>query len=368
MRHGIWGAAWVLVGLFSVSTAGAETVSYSANLQTSKGNPVTDILILEAAPGQPARATPYPHVLPGSGTVVISHDSPIVPSRSLIIGLTDGTDENGVDKIQLIMFLDPDFAGANDGGLFSTVFPGARHNDTINRLKAAVAGDAAELAWFADTFFAGPAAGAAFATGGRFVVAEFTGLNIIGNAASAGNWMITSFQSFGSNDPNAQSNRSTARILETAKVDTGPFDIELSLTNLGEIAFDKSVLNNTGVEWRAFRLILGTGLGPDFVPSTDQDALSFLPALNNREETGAFPNVAVGDDEAVFTGSLNPGGTARFVVFVRSDTAGPHTVTLRQIAVASAAPAPALSTLSLVVLVVVLGGLAALRLRQHAAI
>jgi hypothetical protein len=176
------------------------------------------------------------------------------------------------------------------------VFPGARHGETITNLLAAVGGDAAALAWFTHTFFTGPAAGAAFASGGAFVVAEFTSLDIIGTNATAGNWMITSFQSLQGNHPNAQSNRATALIEETAKVDTGPFDIELSVSNAGELAFDKTVLNETGVNWSRVLLILGTGTGASFVPSTAQDALSFQLALNNREETGAFPTLNTGDD------------------------------------------------------------------------
>ena len=62
---------------------------------------------------------------------------------------------DGSDKTQLVMLLDPSFAAAHAGSPFSSVFPGARHSETITALMAAVAGDAAQLAWFTDTFFSG---------------------------------------------------------------------------------------------------------------------------------------------------------------------------------------------------------------------
>jgi len=347
-----------------VRIAGAVPVSYSANLSTSKGNPVTDVLIIEADGAAPARATVYPTQLPGTGTAIISHDAPFAPTKSLIIGLTEGLDEFGADKTQIVMFLDVNFAAANAGVLFSSVFPGVRHSETIARLRAAVAGDAVELAWFTDTFFTGSAAAAAFATGGAFTVAEFTGLTIIGTNATAGNWMITSFQALAANNPNAQSNRATALIGETAKIDLGPFDIELSVGDAGELAFDKTVLNNTGENWNAFRLLLGTGTGANFVPSTALDGLSFVASLNNREDTGAFPNVLVEEDRIFFTGALAVGGTARFVVFVNTQVDEPHTVTLRQVAIGTSAPAPVMGRWSLAVLILLLGGLASLKLRR----
>jgi hypothetical protein len=352
--------------------AHAETVSYSANLNTSKGNPVTDILILESTGAQPARASVYPFQLPGTGPVVITHDAPAAPTRSLIIGLTEGIDENGADKTQIVMFLDRGFAAANAGIPFSSVFSGVRHSETITRLKAATAGDATALAWFADTFFAGPAAQAAFASGGPFAIAEFTSLKIIGKNATAGNWLITSFLPLTATDPNAQSGRPTALIGETARIDTGPFDIELSVSRPGpesELAFDKSVFNNTGVAWNGFRLVLGKGTGANFVPSTAQDGLSFVPQLNNRETTGAFPTAVVEEDTILFTGALGAGGTARFVVFVNTAAQGAQLITLRQIALpapVATTPVPTLGQWSLAGLAALLVAFAGFRLRRPA--
>ena len=350
-----------------VSPASGVMVSYTANLSTSKGNPVTDLLILESDGIHPVQASIYPSDVPGRGTAVISHEAAFQPTKSLLIGVTEGMDVDGSDKTQLVMFLDPGFAAAHAGSPFSSVFPGTRHSETIAHLTAAVAGDATELAWFTDTFFSGPAAGAAFDSGGAFVVAEFTSLKMIGQNATAGNWMITSFQSLPANDPNAQSGKVTAVIGETAKVDLGPFDIQLLIDGDGVFAIDKSVLNNTGVPWRQFVFQLGTGVGAAFVPSTSGDGLAFDDTLNNREESGAFPTAVVGKDRIVFSGLLPPGGTARFVVFVATTITADHLVTVRQIA-ATAAPAgaPVLGSWSLLGLVLLLGGLAAFQLRRNA--
>ena len=352
--------------LCGVSPASGVMVSYTANLSTSKGNPVTHLLILESDGIHPVQAFIYPSDVPGRGTAVISHEAAFQPTKSLLIGVTEGVDVDGSDKTQLVMFLDPGFAAAHAGSPFSSVFPGARHSDTIAHLTAAVAGDATELAWFTDTFFSGPAAGAAFDSRGPFVVAEFTSLKMIGQNATAGNWMITSFQSLPSNDPNAQSGKVTAVIGETAKVDLGPFDIQLLIDGDGVFAIDKSVLNNTGVPWRQFVLQLGTGVGAAFVKSAG-DGNAFDDALNNREESGAFPSVFVGQDRIVFTGLLPPGGTARFVVFVATTITADHLVTVRQIAAStSPAGAPLLGPWSLGALVLLLGGLAAFQLRRNA--
>ena len=349
--------------LLLASLAHGETVSYTANLNTSKGNPVYDILILETD-GTQVHAAVYPSELPGRGTSVISHDVPFTPTKSLVIGLTEGQDTDGSDKTELIMFLDNAFAAANVGVPFSSIFAGARHSVTVANLQEAAAGNAAQLAWFTDTFFPGPAAGAAFDSHGPFTVAEFTFLKIIGASAVSGNWMITSQQTVPADDPNALEGRATEVIGETAKVDTGPFDISFTLSEGGEFAADKTVLNNTGVAWQRFEMQLGTGSGGSFVPSTTGDGLSFNATLSNHESTGAFPNVVVAEDRIIFTGFLPPGGTAHFIVFVTVPLDLP-TITLWQIAIARATAAPALTPWSLAVLALLLSGLGAFRLHRR---
>jgi len=357
----------VVVLLSVASVAHGETVSYVANLQTSKGNPVYDILVLEADNTQQVHATIYPSQLPGEGPSVITHDVSFTPVKSLIIGLTEGKDTDGTDKTQIIMFLDSSFAAAHTGVPFSSIFPGTRHSTTISNLQAAVGGDAAQLAWFTDTFFPGPAAGAAFDSRGPFTVAEFTSLTIDGASAAAGNWMITSLQTVPFNDSDAIEQRATEVINETAKIDTGPFDIAFSLTthnNDGQFAIDKSVLNNTGVAWQRFEMDLGTGSGAKFVPSTTGDGLYFVSTLDNHEETGAFPSVLVEEDRIVFTGFLPPGGTARFVVFVGTTTNDEPTVTVRQMATGGVHQAPALDRWSLAALAILLSAAGRRTLRR----
>ena len=354
----------VLLGL--TAPAGAVMVSYPANLSTSKGNPVTHLLILESDGVPPVRAT-FTADVPGRDTSIVSHDAPVAPTRSLLIGVTEGVDVDGTDKTQLVMFLDPAFAAANAGAPFSSVFPGARHSETIAHLLAAWSGDAAELAWFTDTFFSGPAAGAAFASGGAFVVAEFTVLKMIGENATAGSWMITDFASLPPIDPNAQPGFVTAAIEETAKGDTGPFDIELSVDGNGSFAIDKRVRNDTGVAWKSFVLQLGSGVGDGFAPSPPGDGLNFDAGENNREESGAFPTALVEEDRITFSGFLPPGATARFIVFVETDTDAPHLVTVRQIAsVTQVAGAPTLQPWALASLALLLAAISCLRLRRVA--
>jgi hypothetical protein len=152
---------------------------------------------------------------------------------------------------------------------------------------------------------------------------------------------------------------------ETARVDLGPFDIELSVDGDGIFALDKRVLNNTPFAWKQFVLQLSTGVGAGFVSCVPGDGLGFDDSLNNHDESGAFPNVVVEEDLIEFSGFLPPGGTARFVVFVATDTTGDHLVTVRQSAVnAAPARAPMLDASSLVVLVVVLSVLAGLQLHR----
>jgi hypothetical protein len=356
------GIRLAVLALASLAAAEARAVmvTYTATLATSKGNPVTHVLILESDGVHPVQASVYPSEIAGHGTVFIRHDAPFQPTRSIVIGITEGvSDVDGSDKTQIVMFLDPQFVAANEGVPFSSVFPGARHNETITRLLAA-AGDDAELAWFTDTFFDGPAAGAAFASGGAFTVAEFSNTSSIGRNATAGNWMITGFRALEQNHPDAQSGQATADVEESAK-SPGPFDIQL-LIGVTAFAVDKTVTNDTGLAWSRFVLELGTGLGPAFVTSTAGDGIGFDETQNNREETGTFPTLVVEEDRIVFSGFLAPGATARFVVFVQANPTQSPLVTIRQSVVAAPSPAPALGSFTLGLLVVALCALAALRL------
>ena len=316
-----------------VGKANAEFISYVANIETSTGNPMTDILILEEDTSGIVQASVFGSDLPGFGTSVIGHDPGFDPVRSLILGLTEGADETGAPKTQIMAFLDDDFAAANVGRKWSEVFVGSRHSLTINSLTAAVAGDMAERAWFTDTFYPGPADGAAFATGGSFTVAEFTGLNLAGSSAVNGNWIINSLGEI--SVPGEMSGSRLSFDIDETAVDLGSFDIELALSFGLEVGVDKTVLNDSGDDWKNFVMELGTTVNGEFIPSTAGDGLGFIESANfpNREETGAFPNVFVEEDRLVFTGDLHDGFSAQFITFIDSDTLDPHAFTLRQFAV-----------------------------------
>ncbi len=177
------GLVAIVGSLVMAQWAAAAPITYRSHVATSRGNPITDLLILESD-GLTVHATIYPEEAPGNGALVLQHDPGFDPVRTLVIGITEGVDAEGSAKTQIIMFLDAAFTTANHGAPYSAAFPGARHSETITRLQAAVAGDATELAWFTDVFFTGPAAGASFASRGRFRVAEFTVLDPIDGASA----------------------------------------------------------------------------------------------------------------------------------------------------------------------------------------
>ena len=167
-RRAIW-SAWVSVGVVAAlaGTAGAMSVSYTASMNTSAGMPVTDILILETDGTQTSIDLAF--TLPGTGLSTLTHEEGFQPTRSLVVGVTEGP-----EKAQIVMFLDSEFAIANAASKFSVAFPNTRHSELIARLTAAQAGDADEITWFTDTFFPGDGAAAAFDTGGSFSVGEFS--------------------------------------------------------------------------------------------------------------------------------------------------------------------------------------------------
>ncbi len=323
----------VVINLAFAGPLLAAPVSYAVDFETSRQNPVTDILILEADEQDTVYATIYSLDLPGSGHSIISHEPTHDPLRSLIIGLTIGEDDEGIDKTQLVMFVDSQFAAANQDVKFSEAFPGARHSVTITNLLAAVGGDSTQLDWFTDTFFTGPAAEAVFDTGAAFTVAEFTALSTIGNAVTAGNWVLnTPIEELPGSDPDAHNSLLTVLIDETA-ADTEHFDIELSPDGDGSFAMDKTVVNNSGVPWTSFILRIGTGLGEDFVQNPSPPAAQFNFQDDNREETGAFPKVDFNPTQIRFNGFLDIGESARFIFFIGTSTNDPHKITVRQTAI-----------------------------------
>jgi hypothetical protein len=94
----------------------------------------------------------------------------------LIIGLTQG-----VDKTQIVMFMNDAFAAGATGLPFSESFSTTRHSELINHLLLAESGNQSELDWFANVFFPSDGTAASFVTGGSFTAMEFTNGDPIGN-------------------------------------------------------------------------------------------------------------------------------------------------------------------------------------------
>ena len=339
----------------------AETVSYTASLDTSVGNPVTNIMTWET--NGTSTYIDYVFELPGVGTSVLSHDVPFTPTQSLVVGQTVGVDADGNDKEQIVMFLDDDFAVANVGQKFSVAFPNTRHSVLLSNLQAAVGGDATQLTWFENTFFPGDGAAAAFDTGGSFTVAEFTNLRVIGGTATHGNWTVNSVRPTAAIIPINEEFKLPRTDIDETATDMGPFDVQFEIRDdisglvTGTGAIDKTVLNDSDEDWTSFEMILGTGLGGTFAASTDGDTLAFSEPFSSspRELTDFFDDLLIEEDRLVFSNGILPAGqTAEFTVYVDVSDLSDNPFTIRQ----SGIPEPASLALML------LGGLALLRRKR----
>lgn len=332
------------ISLVARRDAVAVPVTYTANLNTSAGNPVTDIMILESDGTQ--TFLDYSFTLPGLGTSALSHDAPFLPTESLVIGLTEG-----VDQQQIIMFVNNDFAEANVDVRFSEAFPNTHHSELIGRLTAAEAGDADELAWLTDTFFPGDGALASFATGGSFTVAEFTSLTVIGTNATSGNWLLEGLQEIEFEQPQTQFDLPTLTLDEGA-TDAGPFDVELeNQRSNGLFVIETNIRNDTGGRITEVELLLGSDLGPEFMPSEMDDDVDFavIKGPGHEDQSGIFSVVQSEVDRIVFSGgSLGPGQSAKLVTLLQTNGALPLPFTLRQTATVIPIPEPASATLLLI--------------------
>jgi len=137
----------------------------------------------------------------------------------------------------------------------------------------------------------------------------------IGVTGSAGNWGLQ-----WSAQPGQLSVDKTA-------TDLDPFDMEITVAGGGQIReILENVINNAGEDWADYHFQLGSGLGPDFVPSQPGDGLGFASALSQ-----AFPGLLLTEDELSFDGGTVPiGGTADFAVTIGLRGDDPFTFTLRQ--------------------------------------
>ena len=129
-----WTRFAAFAALLASAPVHAAPVSYTANLNTSLGNPVTNIFIWESDGVQ--TSLDYVYTVPGTGTAVLSHDVPFVPAKTLIVGMTVGQDAEGNDKTQIVMFMNESFASANAGQKFSAAFPNSRHSVLIAQMEA----------------------------------------------------------------------------------------------------------------------------------------------------------------------------------------------------------------------------------------
>jgi hypothetical protein len=162
----------------AASAAPMTQVDYTLNLGngTLNGNNVTSLMIFETD-GTGAVNLDFPFTVTGSGTTILSHMVSFVPTTSLIIGLDLASASD--PKTHLVFFTDPDFPAGLDGQLFSAIFPNTRHNDFINRLLAAQAGDAGQIAYLTNFFLTGDGSTAAFDTGITPVAVEFSVITVL---------------------------------------------------------------------------------------------------------------------------------------------------------------------------------------------
>ena len=162
---------------------------------------------------------------------------------------------------------------------------------------------------------------------------------------SAGNWRLAT---------SAQPNQ---LVVDKTATDLDPFDMEITVTGGGQLReILENAINTTGEDWADYHILLGFGLGPDFVPSQPGDGLGFTNALSQ-----AFPGLVITEDELSFDGGTVPiGGAADFALTIGLPGDEPITFTLRQFpTTGDVIPEPA--TLSLLGL----GALALLRRRKR---
>jgi hypothetical protein len=179
-----------VAAMFAATLAHADvTTSYNLNLNpgTSAGNPVTNIMILEAnANGSQLlidyAGSPNGFNVSGAGFSTLTHTSAFAPAMSLIIGLTQQ-----VDKISLVIFMSDAFAAQAAGTNFNPNFFSITHNAFIARVLAAETGSQSDLNWFRDVFFPIDGSRMAFQTGGSSTAMEFTVGVVIGQVPEQAN-------------------------------------------------------------------------------------------------------------------------------------------------------------------------------------
>jgi len=132
---------------------------------------------------------------------------------------------------------------------------------------------------------------------------------------TAGNWRLAT---------SAQPNELT--VSKTA-TDLDPFDMQITVAGGGVLRqILEDVINTTDEDWADYHMLLGFGLGPEFVPSEPGDGLGFADALSQ-----AFPGLAISEDELSFDRGIVPiGEPADFALSIEVPGDQPFTFTLRQ--------------------------------------
>ena len=101
----------------------------------------------------------------------------------------------------------------------------------------------------------------------------------------------------------------------------GYIDIEFTVTQSGgvtEYQFFESVENNTGTLWNGYLIMLGYGVGANFMLSTDDDGLDFdVPDLDWGLASSAFTEIATDGEWMLFAGGFQ--GTGAETIQFRID-------------------------------------------------
>ena len=101
----------------------------------------------------------------------------------------------------------------------------------------------------------------------------------------------------------------------------GYIDIEFAVTPSGgvtEYQFFESVDNNTGAIWNGYSMMLGYGVGANFLLSTSDDGLDFdVPDLDWGLASSAFTEILTNGEEILFSGGFQ--GTGAETIQFRID-------------------------------------------------
>ncbi len=178
-------ALCLLAVLAAPAASNAQTTtSYSLSLNpgTSAGNPVTNIMIFEAAAGGSQLFIDYggssnAYTVSGTGLSTLTHTSPFVPEMSLIVGLTQQ-----VAKVSLVILMNNSFAAQALGLPYNQSFFATNHSSLINHVLGAGNGVQSDLDWFQNVFWPIDGSRAAFQTGGSYTAMEFTTGIVVGPA------------------------------------------------------------------------------------------------------------------------------------------------------------------------------------------